>query len=270
MSEMMFPRRREQLGVAAAKEYTERNLEIIAAPNGFPIKETHHRGIVVWSSGASPELVSIPMDERDLVTERNLLHALVTWGEATGTHIALFIPNEAESYVKDLLSIWSISTGQQNRFTRIKPVSLPRFQLPELLDLARALIHESVLSQLVVFGSAAMQLHGLPREANDLDLFVADELFDGWTEKLFLKVQKKAGVEMLRPSLTSKIEIFKTFPGVSFEQVRSEAISIAAAAPMRVGSMHHLLQWKRVQNSTKDQEDIPLLQEALSKISGLP
>jgi hypothetical protein len=69
--------------------------------------------------------------------------------------------------------------------------------------------------------------------------------------------------EKIRPSITPQIEIFNTFPGVSFEVVDPDADRIEAALPMRVGSVKHLLKWKRAQNRPKDQEDIALLEKVL-------
>jgi hypothetical protein len=142
--------------------------------------------------------------------------------------------------------------------------TLPPSQLLELLDLTRSLVDASLLSQVVILGSAALSLHGLKlnRIPRDLDLFVSAEVFDRWPMQGFQRLPHEAS-EKIRPGLTDKIEILKVFPGVTFEEVASAAVSLEAARPMRVGSLEHLLKWKRAQNRPKDQPDIALLEEAL-------
>jgi hypothetical protein len=142
--------------------------------------------------------------------------------------------------------------------------TLPPSQLFELLELTRSLVDARLLSQVVILGSAALSLHGLKlnRVPQDLDLFVSAEVFDHWPMKGFQKLPHTGG-EKIRPDVTDKIELFKVFPGVTFEEVAPAAVSLEAARPMRVGSLEHLLKWKRAQNRPKDQPDIVLLEEAL-------
>jgi hypothetical protein len=214
------------------------------------------------SAGAMPG--SVPLDELALATEQDSVRQRLDRGEQTGAGLTLVIPEETRPYVEQLLSRWGTERGAPYQLARLQPVELPSFHPLELLELTRALIDERLLSQVVILGSAALWLHGLPlnRVPRDLDLFVSDETFRDWPTQGFQRLPH-GDKEKIRPAITPQIELFNTFPGVTFEEVAPDAVRLEAARPMRVGSVKHLLKWKRAQNRPKDQADIALLESVL-------
>lgn len=59
------------------------------------------------------------------------------------------------------------------------------------------------------------------------------------------------------------IEVFKTWPGVTFEEVSSSAVVARGSHGFRVASLSHVLAYKLATNREKDQPDIALLRRAL-------
>src|SRR5712692_9281797 len=76
------------------------------------------------------------------------------------------------------------------------------------------------LSDAVIFGSSAVTLNGrdLKRKVDDLDLFVSDHAYEQLKSRAE-EVQKKPAVMVLHIPGVEKVEILKTFPGVSHGEV---------------------------------------------------
>jgi hypothetical protein len=77
------------------------------------------------------------------------------------------------------------------------------------------------LRELIIFGSAAITLNekDLNREIDDLDLFASESLYSKLKLKDSLKEGKKNDVTYLKTGV-SKIEIWKSFPGVEYDTVK--------------------------------------------------
>ena len=75
---------------------------------------------------------------------------------------------------------------------------------------------------MVVFGSSATAVRGvsLGRDINDLDLFVSETTFEKIATRLPVQFKQGGDGEMVPYlALSEKIEILKSFPGVSFANV---------------------------------------------------
>ena len=115
--------------------------------------------------------------------------------------------------------------------------------------------------------SSAIALRGvsLGREINDLDLFVSDATFDKIASRL--PVQTKLGrdgeeVPYLTPS--EKIEILKSFPGVTFADVLAHASKTDRSEGLLVGSLDDIKLWKTAQGRAKDMTDIDAIDNQLA------
>lgn len=138
-------------------------------------------------------------------------------------------------------------------------------QLAELID-------EKERSNFVIFGSAAIALNGvsLGRLVKDLDVFVAATTFEGLATR-FEKKTKQGGdgpVPFYDPA--PKIEILKSFPGVSFAEVAKAAAPASGSGGFPVGNLLDLLKWKRAQERdtpekrAQDASDIARIEAYLS------
>jgi hypothetical protein len=119
----------------------------------------------------------------------------------------------------------------------------------------------------VVFGSSAIALRGisLGREINDLDLFVSDATFDKISSRLpvhFKDGKNGERVPYLSPS--EKIEILKSFPGVTFRDVLAHASKTGTSEGLLVGSIDDIKLWKRAQGREKDMADIEAIERDIT------
>src|SRR6185295_4232616 len=96
-----------------------------------------------------------------------------------------------------------------------------------IIKLLRA-VPLSALPDAVIFGSAAITLGGidLERKVDDLDVFISETTFsqlvkDGQAEEY----EKSPGVWALKIPRVAKVELLKTFPGVSHDGVLKRAKS---------------------------------------------
>jgi hypothetical protein len=116
-------------------------------------------------------------------------------------------------------------------------------------------------SGVVIFGSLAIVLQGvaLGRPIDDLDIFASEEAFEKLAKRF--QIQFKDGtdgakVAYLKPLPDEKIEILRSFPGVTFEDVAARASTTAASEGFLVGSLDDLTKWKITQGREKDLNDI--------------
>ena len=122
---------------------------------------------------------------------------------------------------------------------------------------------EDLRDSVVVFGSAALVLRGveLDRPVDDLDLFLSDAAFDELTTQGVLH-DKAPGVPAI--DLGMKIEGCRSFPGVVFSEVRAAASPLPDSSGLLVGSLAHLIAWKRAQGRPKDLRDLATIERQMS------
>lgn len=120
----------------------------------------------------------------------------------------------------------------------------------------------------IVFGSAAISLRGveLGRVPDDIDFFVSEAVFAQLEKKFPVKL-KPAGeggfVAFLEPA--EKIEILKSFPGVEFDAVSTNASAVDRSEGFRVGTLNDLRSWKLAQGRPKDMKDIEVIDQYISR-----
>jgi len=139
-------------------------------------------------------------------------------------------------------------------------------KLVSLITTLKACLLSGELAKVVIFGSASIALNSvaLGREANDLDVFVSDKTFETLSERFPLQFKKgKEGesVPCLRPA--KDIEILKSFPGVTFEQVLAHAKTTEKSGGLLVASLKDARSWKTTQDREKDRSDIEAIDEYL-------
>lgn len=114
------------------------------------------------------------------------------------------------------------------------------------------------LRELVIFGSAAITLNrkDLKREIDDLDIFASESGYSRLKAQFSLNEKEKPeGVTYLQVG-TPKIEIWKSFPGITFLQVKNNARKLEQSEGMLVASIKDLRIWKITQDRPKDKEDL--------------
>lgn len=117
----------------------------------------------------------------------------------------------------------------------------------------------------VIFGSAPLGVKGVDirEDIDELDLFVSGETFDGliargWTARCKMK-DKSTGEDVLHIVVAGEHthptrEIFKTFQGVSFEDVYAH--SVPHISGFRMGDIQDVRQWKMFNGRDKDIRDV--------------
>lgn len=110
---------------------------------------------------------------------------------------------------------------------------------------------------IVVFGSAAIVLNGvgLSPGANDLDLFASDRTFSR-LEGIFVRRLKKATeggeIPFLALPDVPLAEIFRSFPGVTYSEIRTRAQERPMSEGLLVGALDDLRTWKLAHGRSKD------------------
>lgn len=132
-------------------------------------------------------------------------------------------------------------------------------KIGKLIQLLSQATSEQERVEMVIFGSAAIVLHGidLGREVNDLDVFASDRMFERLSGRyaVLVKPAKEGGhVPFIQPC--DDIEILKSFPGVEFEKVLKGATHLQATGGFKVGCLADLKAWKLAQGRAKDLADI--------------
>ncbi len=133
--------------------------------------------------------------------------------------------------------------------------------LTRLLEVAAKELPGSLASEAVVFGSAPMVLAGLRDKANDLDLFVSEDTFVALVDAGCTLDTTRPNVPRIR--VAEDVEVFKTWPGVTFEEVFRDARPVPGSCGLRVAGLRHVLAGKLASNRQKDQPDIAALRRAL-------
>ena len=119
-----------------------------------------------------------------------------------------------------------------------------------------------LLGRMIVFGSAAIALRDvdLRREIGDLDIFVSKEDYRFIKANLpIVEKEKKPGVFSLEFGDMEDIEIYKTFPGVTYEETSQNASLLSSTKNMLVASREDLCKWKIAQGREKDLQDLEIM-----------
>lgn len=129
----------------------------------------------------------------------------------------------------------------------------------KLIQLLSETLFEEEGKEVVIFGSAAIYLHGveLNRDIDDLDVFASNLTFKKISKRYEVqcKPAKEGGkVPFIAPH--DDIEILKSFPGVDFNNVFKNAVQLESSGEFRVGSLDDLKAWKSEQERDKDLDDI--------------
>ncbi|WP_394831105.1 hypothetical protein LVJ94_31795 [Pendulispora rubella] len=140
--------------------------------------------------------------------------------------------------------------------------------MPNLSDLVLLVcerIPAELLPQVIVMGSAAIALHGvdLGRAPGDIDLFVSASALETWPSQGFHRSEKHS-IARISIAGSDLLEIFATFPGVTFAAVEADARATPLSRGVRVAALRDLLGWKRAQlhlradaaGRAKDENDI--------------
>ena len=134
-------------------------------------------------------------------------------------------------------------------------------RLDLLLDRAVAVLPEHLRDHVAAFGSAPMVLAGLKPDVNDLDLFVSDASFGELVAAGFVAHENQLG--FLHIVLADDIEVFKTWPGVGFDEVHAKAAPVEGSRGLRVATLGHVLAFKLITNREKDRADVEVLRRRI-------
>lgn len=111
-----------------------------------------------------------------------------------------------------------------------------------------------------VFGSGVLAIHGI-RENKDIDLIVKKDLWRDLTKKYPLYKEEDPGfVPRIR---IGNIEIFDNWP--PFKELDTLIDSADIINGIRFVKLEFVLKWKKNFNREKDQNDVKLIEEFLSK-----
>jgi len=143
--------------------------------------------------------------------------------------------------------------------------------MDDLIRLLASLIENDQRNNYILFGSAAIALRGidLDRPINDLDVFVSQDTFEGLSKKF--KLEEKPGndgpaVPFYKPA--ENIEIWKSFPGVTFSDVAKNSSPTTASAGFPVGGLDDLRSWKAAQGREKDRADLEMIDKQRGALAG--
>jgi hypothetical protein len=117
--------------------------------------------------------------------------------------------------------------------------------------------------RVVVFGSAAIALRGghLGRAPDDLDLFAAPGTLTSLAQKGFALTSSDAaeGGKIGKITVADKVDVFETFPGTNFDEVRRGAGILPPSEGFAVASLDDLRKAKLARGKAKDLLDIAAL-----------
>jgi len=131
-------------------------------------------------------------------------------------------------------------------------------KISALIEQLLATVPIADLTDVVVFGSAAITLNGtdLDRSVDDLDLFASDETFARLRARRGTdEVEKKPGLFFLSVGIP-KVEIWKTFPGVTHSEARDNARVLEGSHGLLVAALEELYAWKSAQPGEKHLNDL--------------
>jgi hypothetical protein len=63
--------------------------------------------------------------------------------------------------------------------------------------------------------------------------------------------------------LADDVEVFKSWPGVGFDEVYAEAAPVDGSRGLRVATLRHVLQYKLVLGREKDRADVEVLRRVV-------
>ncbi|MBL8567935.1 MAG: hypothetical protein JNK84_02515 [Phreatobacter sp.] len=135
-------------------------------------------------------------------------------------------------------------------------------KLTDLLVQLKSHLDPQEFERVVVFGSSAIALHGVPlgRDIDDLDVFVSPDTFSLLAKRLPVSEKNASEGGTIQTIKIGKIEILQSFPGVEFEPVFAAALPTASSHGFRVGSLDALTAWKTVQGREKDRKDLEAIE----------
>lgn len=106
-----------------------------------------------------------------------------------------------------------------------------------------------------------MVLANLRPDVRDIDLFASSELFSELETLGFIVDSSRPDVP--RIEVAQDIDVFRTFPGVTYERVLEGAKLTPRSRGFLVADLRDVLAFKRACNRDKDQKDIQELERAL-------
>ncbi len=131
----------------------------------------------------------------------------------------------------------------------------------ELLELAARMLPDDARMRAIVFGSTPMALAGLPRPPRDLDLFVPPELYERLRRRGVPEQRDPDGAAHL--ALDPRIEVWCSFPGVSWKDVATRARLDPRAHGMRVADLADVRAYKLALARPSDLADVALIEGLL-------
>lgn len=128
---------------------------------------------------------------------------------------------------------------------------------------------QSNAANCVIFGSAAVALNGfnLGRPVGDLDIFVSEDMFNFLADRFGVKYKAASeggDVPYILPVQGMNIEILKSFPGVTFDDVLDRSRPIEDS-PFRLASSEDLKAWKGAQGRLKDIADLDVMNQSVKE-----
>lgn len=232
---------------------------------------------VVWKSLGAPALGSIspPWTWVFGLAFIIVICVCVLWlfRQTTDFHGTLPKENGAHGTVIKRFSRWCkriTSADSQTFLRRYAPgeVGQDEIKIRDLIQRLTVFVQPENRANFVLFGSAALVLHGidLERAIGDLDVFVSEETFASL--RVCFEEKTKSGkdnelVPFYCPDPGAKIEILKSFPDVSFDEVSRNAQCSDASEGFSVGSVEDLKKWKEAQGRPKDKKDLEKIEEFL-------
>lgn len=142
-------------------------------------------------------------------------------------------------------------------------MSVTSKRLEQLLQCAFATLPSVLHDRVVIFGSAPMVLAEIRDDVRSLDLFTSSATFADLEAASFPVVERTPGVPCI--VLGEDVAIFKTFPGVAFEDVRRDAKPTGRSRGFLVASLGSVLAFKLAAARTKDADDVLALRRELAR-----
>jgi hypothetical protein len=133
----------------------------------------------------------------------------------------------------------------------------------KLLATAAARLGPTRSGRAIVFGSGPLLLAGLPRQPRDLDLFVAEDLYAELLAELGAEQRDDQGHPFL--SLAPGVEVWRSFPGVAWEQVAARSRLDSRSHGLRVADLSHVRSTKLALGRPRDMADIQLIDALLGR-----
>jgi hypothetical protein len=115
----------------------------------------------------------------------------------------------------------------------------------------------------IVFGSAPLALAGLPRQPRDLDLFVSPDLYQELVDDQRPEQTDAQGHHFLL--LAEGIEVWASFPGVSWDKVAARARLDPRTSGLKVADLSDVRATKLALGRPRDLADIQLIDALLGR-----